>query len=900
MKFPNLPIVDVLPDLIDAIRQRDEAVLQAPPGAGKTTIVPLALLDQPWLVGQKILMLEPRRLAARAAAERMAELLGETVGQTVGYRMRLETRVSAATRIEVITEGILTRLLQSDPSLAGIGLIIFDEFHERSLDADLGLALALQGRRMFRNPDDGESPLKILLMSATLDEIRMTLLLSRDGVAAPLVRSEGRQFPVVVRYVDTYKPQEPVILKVIATVLDALRAETGSVLVFLPGQAEIRAVNSGLAEALGYAGAVADKSPESRRQPVPGGSVAASLLQTDSEDLSATAPAGNRRDTVILAPLFGDLSLAEQRRAIAPVGPGQRKVVLATNIAESSLTIEGISVVVDSGLARAPVFDPGTGMTRLQTRRLSKASSIQRMGRAGRLQAGVCYRLWSESQQEQLQPFTPPEILQADLAPLALQLVCWGIDDPAELDWLDPPPQAAYQQALDLLLGLNAIRQRDDGHWAITEHGQAMANFPAHPRLAHMLLLGVWSGLTDVACDLAALLSDRDPLYRPDGSAGADIADRVEWLQRQGSSASGKRLRQQSQQFRKLCEGVAVKAELPQLSEADAFGFLIASAWPDRIAKSRERNAPANVMQQRDYALSNGRAATLRMPDHLEKSDWLAVATLGGRDGDSRDQIHLATRLNPALFEHALASMLEVVEQVDWDSARERFRAERQRRIGRLVLDSRVLDDISPQAKRRVLLDLVRRRGLSFLPWTDDLRQWQARVALLRQTEGSDSTWPDISDANLLATLDHWLGPYVDTINHINGFARLDLTAILHALLPWPLPRQLDEDAPVSLRVPSGSSLRIDYSVTPPVFAVRIQEMFGCAQTPVIARGKIELLLHLLSPAKRPLAVTQDLASFWQNTYPEVKKEGKGRYPKHYWPDNPLEAEATARAKPRK
>lgn len=859
MLFPNLPIVDVLPSLIDALAQGDDAVLQAPPGAGKTTVVPLALLDQPWLAGQKILMLEPRRLAAKAAAERMAELLGEPVGQTVGYRMRLESRVSTATRIEVITEGILNRLLQSDPSLGGIGLIIFDEFHERSLDADLGLALALQGRRMFRNPADGESPLKILLMSATLDEARMTLLLSRDGVAAPLVRSEGRQYPVSVRYVDTYKPQEPIIPKVIATVLYVLRAETGSVLVFLPGQAEIRAVNLGLAEALGH-----------------------------SSD-------------VILAPLFGDLSLAEQRAAIAPVAAGKRKLVLATNIAESSLTIEGVSVVVDSGLSRAPVFDPVTGMTRLQTRRVSKASSIQRMGRAGRLQAGVCYRLWSESQQEQLQPFTPPEILQADLAPLALQSVCWGIDDPAELDWLDPPPQAAYQQALDLLHGLEAIRQVNDQRWSITEHGQSMANFPAHPRLAHILLLGVKAGLGELACNLAALLSDRDPLYRPDGSAGADIADRVEWLQRQASSAQAKRLRQQSQQFRKLCEGLSPKTRLqPSLSSDDAIGFLIASAYPDRIAKSRERTGPTNAQHQRDFALSNGRAATLRMPDHLEKSEWLAVAQLGGREGDSRDQIYLAARLNPQLFDDALKSMVTSAEQVDWDKDRERFRAERQSRVGKLVLDSLLLDDIAPEAKRQVLLALVRKRGLTLLPWTDDLRQWQARVCLLGQHDGEESVWPNVSDEYLLATLENWLGPYLDHINHINGFARLDLASILHSLLPWPLPKQLDEDAPETIKVPSGSSIRIDYSTTPPVLAVRIQEMFGCATTPTISKGRVSLMLHLLSPAKRPLAVTQDLTSFWQNAYPEVKKEGKGRYPKHYWPDNPLEAEATARAKPRK
>ncbi len=869
MSMPSLPVETVVPDLQQTLRECHQLVLEAPPGAGKTTLVPMALLDQPWLKDQRILMLEPRRLAARAAAERMATLLGEPVGRTVGYRVRLENKVSEQTRIEVVTEGILTRYLQTDPSLDGVGLVIFDEFHERSLDADLGLALALQGRRLFRDPADGSEPLKLLVMSATLDGANVADLLSDTAEPAPVIRSQGRQFPVTIHYGNSWQSGDPVAPRVMRCLQQVLAQEQGSVLVFLPGQAEIRQVQQALDERLA----------------------------------GSERWAGDER--VMVAPLYGDLSLVDQHRAIEPAPEGTRKIVLATAIAESSLTIEGITVVVDAGLSRAPAFDPKTGMTRLSTRRLSRASSVQRMGRAGRLAAGSCYRLWSESQQSQLIAFTPPEIQQADLAPLALQLLRWGVDDPRELDWLDPPASAPYSQALDLLVHLGAVVKRSapgGAQWQLTAHGEAMANLPAHPRLAHMLILGERFGLRQLACDLATLLSERDPL-RVDS---AEIGLRLELLrgerQTHGASRSMvQRLRKQSQQFQRLCQNMVAdkQKEKPDSADNDRWlGFLLACAYPDRIGLRRGE-------QSQDYRLSNGRGARLRPGDALQQSPWLVAAHLGGREGSNVDRIFMAAGLDSALFERELADLVQVDESVTWEKTRERFVAEERRCIGSLVLSRSPLPSVSAEAKRGVLIELVRNRGLSILPWSEELRQWRARVQLLREldlkpTASDESPWPDLSDQALLASLEDWLGPYLDGVEHINDFERLDLPAILLGLLPWPLPQQLDELAPQRIQVPSGSRIAIDYTQSPPVLAVRLQEMFGCVITPSIARGQLPLMVHLLSPARRPLQVTQDLASFWRNGYVDVKKAMKGRYPKHYWPDDPLVAVATARAKPRR
>lgn len=836
----RLPIDDVLPALRAALNERDEAVLEAPPGAGKTTRVPLALLGEPWLAGQSIVMLEPRRLAARAAAERLASELGEKVGETVGYRIRLDSKVGPRTRIEVVTEGILARRLQDDPALEGVGLVIFDEFHERSLDADLALALTLNGRELLR-----DTPLKVLLMSATLEGERLSALLGE----APVVSSEGRMYPVDIRWGAPWQPGEWIEPRVVQTVLQALSDESGSLLVFLPGQAEIRRVVEQLEGSL----------------------------------------AG--RSDVLLCPLHGELDLSAQRAAIEPAPVGQRKVVLATNIAETSLTIDGVRVVVDAGLARVPRFDPASGMTRLDTQRIARASATQRAGRAGRLEPGVCYRLWSQSQHDQLAAYGEAEILQADLAGLALQLARWGVE-PFDLAWLDVPPPAAFAQARDLLARLGALDERG----VLTPHGHAMAELPAHPRIAHLLLRGQALGLGALAADLAALLSERDILR----GAGADLHSRLSLLAGESRASGGsrggvQRARQLARQFRSYLRGKVAEA-VADPEHPRWLGCLLAFAYPDRIARQRRAGGA-------EYRLANGRAALFAEADALMKHEWLVIADLGSRQGQREERIYLAADLEPALFDGPLAEQVRELDVLDWDEREGVLRAERQRKVGELVLDSRALPQLDEAARSRALLALVRRKGLELLAWTPELRQWQARIALLRRLDleqKGESDWPDLSDAALRDSLEEWLLPFLGKVSRLSHFASLDLPAMLAALLPWPLPQRLDELAPKTLSVPSGSRIAIDYSEQPPVLAVRLQELFGLAETPRIAGGRQSVLLHLLSPARRPVQVTQDLASFWANTYAEVKKDLKGRYPKHYWPDDPLIAEPTARAKPRK
>ena len=831
----TLPIDSVLPDLLRVLRAGTGAVLQAPPGAGKTTRVPLALLDEPWLGGQKVVMLEPRRLAARAAAHRMAALLGERVGETVGYRVRMDTRVGPRTRVEVVTEGVLTRLLQADPALEGVGAVIFDEFHERSLHADLGLALTLQSRALLREE------LRLLVMSATLDGAPVAGLLG----GAPLVTSEGRSFPVETRWLERRHEGwvEPLAAR---TVLDVLDREEGDLLVFLPGAGEIRRVEERLLQ----------------EGPGPG---------------------------VRVVPLYGNLPQEEQDRAIRPSPPGERKVVLATSIAETSLTIEGVRAVVDAGLMRVPRFSPRTGMTRLETVRVTRASADQRRGRAGRLGPGVCYRLWTREEDAALVPHGVPEILEADLAPLALELAAWGVADPAELPWLDPPPAAAFAQARELLAELGAL----DAGGALTPHGREMAGLGTHPRLAHLLLRGRQVGAGALACDLAALLEERDPLRGEGGLVpDADVRLRLDLLRGGHVPASVRgaavdrgtvhRVREAARHWRReMRVGDAA-------GDAEAAGLLLAFAYPDRVGQLR-------AGQRGRFLLRNGRGAALPADQPLAASPWLAAAEVDGQGRESR--VLLAAPVELAELEAHFAGQVATEEVVAWDAETGAVRARRRERLGALVLREAPLADPGPEAVTAALLEGIAREGVESLPWTRGARQLQERILFLR---GLDASWPDVGDAALAATLPEWLGPFLHGVRRREEVQRLDLASLLLAMLPWERRAALDELAPTHLEVPSGSRIAIDYSdPTAPTLAVRLQEVFGLTETPRVARGRVPLTVHLLSPAGRPVQVTRDLASFWKSAYFEVKKDLKGRYPKHYWPDDPLTAIPTRRAKPR-
>ncbi len=836
-----LPVTEILEALKSTLQLHHEAILQAPPGAGKTTLVPLALATEPWLGHKKILMLEPRRIATRAAAHRMAELLHEPVGQTVGYRMRLDTQVSSYTKIEVITEGILTRMLQEDPSLFDVGLVIFDEFHERSLDADLALALCLKGRSLFRE----DEPLKVLIMSATLDSHKLEQL-----TRAPVVQSEGKQYPVDIVYGKPSQPKDAINDKTVAATLRALTDNPdSSILVFLPGQGEIKRVENSLAIEL---------------------------------------QARNIRD-VHLRTLYGNLSLEAQQAAIAPApNRGERKIVLATNIAETSLTIEGVDVVIDSGFAREPVFDPTTGMTRLHTRKISQASSTQRMGRAGRLRPGKCYRLWSKSQQDQMAPHATPEILNADLTPVALQLLQWGINDPMELSWLDPPASGPWQQAIALLLTLGAAVKGDNG-LQLTKHGAQMAGLAAHPRLAHMLICGQLIGYADTASLVASILSDRDPF----GRNNPDMNERIDILLGQSKCPNQYRgwFHRTHQLAKQFCAQISrLETAAPQsLERHQVLGYLIACAYPDRIARRRHAGG---------FQLSNGRGASIPGNHVLEKSKWLAVAEVGGIARAKGDVIQSAATLDEALFESLLTDQVMQKTIVEWDTKTKRFIAEQRQQIGELVVSRSQLSKIPPDAKKKALIKHVQTSGLEILPFTPELRQWQARVELVRTTTGNE-TWPDVSNEHLLASMEGWLGPYLDPVNLLSHFKKLDLKSILTALLTWEQTQQLNVLAPMRLQVPSGSSYTLDYTIVPPVLAVKLQEMFGCVDTPMVVNGQVPITVHLLSPAGRPLQITQDLAGFWNTSYREVRKEMQGRYPKHPWPEDPSNAVPTRRTNPR-
>ena len=833
---PPLPIEAALPAIRAALGQCAALVLQAPPGAGKTTRVPLALLDEPWLAGRAILLLEPRRLAARAAATRMATLLGESVGQTVGYRIRFENQVSRQTRIEVLTEGILSRRLQRDPALNGVGLVIFDEFHERSLHADLALALSLDSQRGLRED------LRLLVMSATLDGAAVARLLGD----APIVTSEGRTHPVSRHYL----PRDPDGLDlnaVVRAVLTALPRPAGDLLVFLPGGGEIRQV----------------------------------LRRLEAEPVCAG---------LALTPLYGDLPGDAQQRALQPDPQGRRKIVLATPIAETSLTIEGIGIVVDAGWTRVPRFDPRRGLTRLETVRIAADATEQRAGRAGRLGPGVCYRLWSEATQNRLRPRRNPEMLDADLAPLALELAQWGVKDPLALAWLDPPPPGALAQARALLTELEAL----DDQGRMTPTGRELAELPTHPRLAHLLRRGAALGHGALAADLAALLEERD-LLRGEHPFGCDLTARLDALQafrrdgaRRGPAdpAACVRVEQAARRWRQLLR-IGPSAETPPAPET--VGLLLALAYPDRVARRRDGGADR-------YLLASGRGARLLAGDPLLGCDWLTVAHLDA--GASEGRIWLATLVAPADLEMHLAARVRTVAEAHWDERQAAVIARRERRLGALILDSVPLTNPNPEALRQAMLTGIRRMGLDCLPWSDELSDWRTRVLSLRHWFPDDG-WPDVTDGWLTDHLDDWLGPWLDGITRREHLLRLNLAAALQALLDHRQRARLNELAPTHLQVPSGSRLRLRYTPgEPPVLAVKLQELFGLADTPRIAGGRVAVTLHLLSPAQRPIQVTQDLRGFWERTYAEVKKELKGRYPKHPWPDDPWTATPTRRAGP--
>lgn len=818
----RLPIADVLPALRRALSERARVVLEAPPGAGKTTVVPLDLLDAPWLQGRKILMLEPRRIAARAAAEYMARQLGESVGQRVGYRIRFESKISAQTRIEVLTEGILTRLIQDDPALEDVGCVIFDEFHERHLASDLALALALDAQAGLR-PE-----LRLLVMSATLDGMALA-----DWLEAAHVVSPGRAHPVTVEHLPPRR-EEPLTALVARGVEQALGRSAGDVLVFLPGRREI------------------DEAARS---------------------LAARLPA-----SVDLLPLHGELAIEAQSAALRPAAPGRRHVVLATNVAESSLTLPGVRAVVDSGLAREPRFDPNVGFTRLETTAISQASAQQRAGRAGRLGPGYALRLWAAD--KRLEAERRAEMLIADLAPLALELAAWG---GAELRFLDPPPRGAMAQAQDLLRALDAL----DSGGRITAHGRELLRHGTHPRLANLIVHGRRDTHAPWVPALIALLEARDPLL---GEARFEEDWRLRLqalLAPQGAPASAGALRQIQHATREWRRRLRL-SEPSSDPPGHALGDLLIHAFPDRIA--------SRISGLR-YQLAGGRAASLRDGSRLAGEPWLAVSDLDGSGADAR--IRRAAPFDEDRLHQHYAGHFHELRHFGFDAASGAAVGWLERRFGAIVLDRRSIPARTAEELAAALIGGIRQRGLGALPFSEAQQQWLLRVDCLRRW-CPERGLPDVSEAALLARLDDWLGPYLNGVTRLSQIDVATLGNALHGLLDRAQAQLVEREAPREWLVPSGMSRRIEYHPDqPPVLAVKLQELFGLAETPRIAEGRIALTLHLLSPAGRPIQVTQDLRGFWDRTYPEVKKELKGRYPKHPWPDDPWSAKATHRAKPR-
>ncbi|PPQ36493.1 ATP-dependent helicase HrpB [Rhodoblastus acidophilus] len=829
--FP-LPIDHVLPRLRDVLAARNRAVLVASPGAGKTTRVPLALLQESWREDGKIIILEPRRLAARAAAERMAESLGEKLGETVGLRVRLQTLAGPRTRIEVVTEGVFARMILDDPALEGVAAVLFDEFHERSVDADLGLALALDAQDALR-PD-----LRLLVMSATLDGARVAALLDD----APVVESQGRAFPVETLYLGR-DPRERIEAAVARAVLRALAEQDGSVLAFLPGQGEILRTEALLKEKL-------------------------------------------RDPSVDLCPLYGAMDRGAQDRAIRPAASGRRKVVLATSIAETSITIEGVRVVVDCGFLRAPKFEPDLGLTRLETVRASRAAADQRRGRAGRTQPGICYRLWEEAATGALPAYAQPEILAADLAGLLLDLAAWGARDPASLRWLDPPPPAASAEARALLQELGAL----DAEGGVTAGGKAMRTLPLPPRLARMALRAESFGMGAPACELAVLLTERGL-----GGDAVDLAERLDRWARESSPRAN--------DARRLAHGWkhGLRAAARALGESGeprdlSPGALIALAFPDRVARARGKTG--------DFLMANGRAASLEPHLALAREKYLAVAEVAGRAGASR--ILAAAALDEAEFESLFAAEIEAGVETRFDPASGALRRRETRRYRALMLAEKTAALAGSPEEAALLARGAAERGIDRLNWSKGQAQLRERVGFVREAFARSAApdepnpWPDLSEAGLSQAPEDWLAPFIEGCGRLDDIGPDKLDAALAALIPWDLSRRLEAEAPTHFLTPAGSNVALDYSSAEgPVLAVRVQELYGLADHPKLAGGRVPLTLHLLSPAHRPIQITRDLPGFWRGSWSAVKAEMKGRYPRHLWPDDPAAAAPTTRAKPR-
>ena len=821
-----LPIIEIIPDLKKGLAEHNTLILQAAPGAGKSTYLPLQLLNEPWLAGKKIILLEPRRLAAKTVASRLAFQLNEEVGETVGYKIRFENKISKSTRLEILTEGILTRMLQEDGALENIGLVIFDEFHERSLHADLALALTREIQTILR-PD-----LRILIMSATIDGEKLSSVLNN----APIITSKGRQHPIKFNY-EGADEKIPLHLQMARVIKKAMNENSGDILAFFPGAGEIART--------------------------------AEILER--EKINAK-----------IFPLFGDMPIHLQQEAILPAKNGERKIVLATSLAETSLTIEGVNIVVDCGFSRVPKFDTRSGLTRLETIRVTKDSADQRAGRAGRLGPGICYRLWTEGFNHHLVPHRSAEILDADLASLVLELSNWGTEKINSLTWLSNPPAGTVMQAKELLEQLGALEKNK-----ISIRGKEMLHLPTHPRIAHLLIEGRKSKQRSLACDIAALLEERDPLPK---EAGADLVLRIEVLRKfrrkEFVNADKKRLERIeriAQQWRKLI-GSEIENSNPNHEEV---GKLIAAAYPERIGK---------METQGRFRLANGRMAKLEDGDSLINEKWLAISNLDG--GTSKDgKIYIAAPLNPKDISYLTSEK----KTIEWDDKKGELIAKIEKRVGEIILESKAIKNISDEEKIEILIDAVRKNGMELLDWKEEVTDWLARIECAKKWNESGN-WPTVNREYLLSNAMEWLAPYLSQVKRKEDFKKLDLLTILSSTLSYEQQHRLEKLVPEKIIVPSGSFIRIQYNADGnfPVLAVRFQELFGMLDTPTVCDGKIKLMMHLLSPAYRPVQVTQDLMSFWQNTYPEVRKELRMRYPRHSWPEDPFTAIAIRGAKKRK